>query len=386
MAHYHFRLSPLDRFFFGDERSFGAANNSNYYVQSRQWPQQTTLLGTLRFELLRRHGHVSQIGQSTQLAPDANDLTIPNLIGPGSFQPSHTELQSFGCIQRLSPVWLEYGGTPYVLAPLTGKLKIGAASPAIRAMSLSSEPYPEIPHTFWDTKGKPWLYKEGLQHALVPMGGATGPSFELGKVFLRSEQVGIIKKDGQDRDGGGFYRQVRYRLAEGWSFAFEAEITEGGNDPHHFQAHPKSQVTVGGEKQPFMLEATSVPSPKDFSPPAPTQESIQVHLLSDAYVSDPSALMASCQYAFTGEPVDFRNVQTHVTETKQYHNLTRRGQQRKAHRAAFSELLQLIPRGSVFGFTPAQFAQFNSMLDAAPNWQQIGYQAYQLIPTPQTQS
>lgn len=385
MAYYHFRLDPLDQFFFGDERSFGAASNTNYYVQSRQWPQQTTVLGMLRFELLRRYGHVTQIGQSSKLTPGSEGIAIPDLIGEESFKPQLAK-QDFGQIKSLSPVWLEYEGQPYVVAPLSQQISRQEVAESANYLSLKTKEPIALGSQFLDPKGKPWLDKVGTYHALVPLGNEAGKAFDLDDIFLRREQVGIIKKDGQDRDSGGFYRQVRYRLAEGWSFAFEAEIEEPGSEPHHFSKQSASHVTLGGEKQPFLLTAKGIAAMRDFSPAQATTDLIEVHLLSDAFVADVPGLLAGCQYAFTEDPIDFRNVRTQVATTEQYHNLTGRDKASKAHRAAFSDLLQLIPRGSVFAVNKAQYGALREALTTQANWQQIGYQAFQILTPSSTQS
>ena len=47
------QLAPLSDFFFGGEATFGQGQNQHYFVRSNPWPQQTTLLGMLRYELLK---------------------------------------------------------------------------------------------------------------------------------------------------------------------------------------------------------------------------------------------------------------------------------------------------------------------------------------------
>ena len=53
------KLTPLGEFFFGGDVTFGKANKRSYYVQSRRFPQQTTLLGMLRYELLKKNNLLS---------------------------------------------------------------------------------------------------------------------------------------------------------------------------------------------------------------------------------------------------------------------------------------------------------------------------------------
>ncbi|MEI6411943.1 MAG: hypothetical protein WCR52_21305, partial [Bacteroidota bacterium] len=56
---WHIRLIPAGQFYFGGERNFSFGekeDSSNYLVKSNYFPQQTGLLGMLRFVLLREAG------------------------------------------------------------------------------------------------------------------------------------------------------------------------------------------------------------------------------------------------------------------------------------------------------------------------------------------
>lgn len=55
MATYLIKLTPLDKFFFGQKKTFGD-DNVNYVVYSSFFPQQTALLGLLRYQVLQIAG------------------------------------------------------------------------------------------------------------------------------------------------------------------------------------------------------------------------------------------------------------------------------------------------------------------------------------------
>ena len=90
---YRIQLTPLDTLFFGGENTFGQDSGANYFAQSNRFPQQTTLLGVLRHQILMQN--------------DAFPLTNDNkekatqLIGAHSFDVNaHNQ---FGSIKSLSP-------------------------------------------------------------------------------------------------------------------------------------------------------------------------------------------------------------------------------------------------------------------------------------------
>ena len=371
MPHYHFRLQPLDQYFFGDERSFGTPDNANYFVRSRYWPQQTTLLGLLRFELLRRHGLLRQPGVSRQLDPAAEPL-----IGPASFNPRETA-QTFGRIRQISPLWLEKDGQPYVIAPLDHALTQAPVA-ATAATYLNLVGTGSAPSPFYEGPDQPWLAKTPLTEALIPL-GEPGDPIPFEEVFHPVTQVGIIKQQGQEEDASGFYRQTRYRLATGWTFAFAAELEEAKADEHHFQAVPHSRLPVGGERQPFALTATPLEQPPQFYPATPPAPTCRVLLISDAWISDPSALHQACAHFFAGDPVDFRAILTQARATTQYHNLTLRDQTRASHRAGFSHRYQLMPRGSVFHLCDGQWTALQAALQPPASWRTAGFNAYQFL-------
>ncbi|KAA6331329.1 hypothetical protein EZS27_020050 [termite gut metagenome] len=53
MNTYKIIIKPIDTFYFGSEKTFNPADGSkaNYLVKSQMMPQQTTVLGMLRYAL-----------------------------------------------------------------------------------------------------------------------------------------------------------------------------------------------------------------------------------------------------------------------------------------------------------------------------------------------
>lgn len=387
MPLYHFLLTPQDAFFFGDERSFGSGSNANYYAKSRRWPQQTTLLGVLRYDLLRRLDLLDHPGQGkkiskTQAAIDA--------IGEQSFLAG-ASTQDFGLIERIHSIWLEKdeGGQKevFLIAPLDLKLEYGTIQGGEFCTLTQRHGKQSIPRLLNSTKGiatqespKPWEAKKGLSYGLVD---EAGQLHDWDHAYQSSERVGIIKQGGQEKDGEGFYRQLRYRLKPNWSFSFLAEIRDDMLE-RSYKKEPISKLPVGGDRVPFILQAFPVHNKSFQVPKIPNtiHQPQKVHLISDAYVDNLMGLLEKCEHAIVGDPVDFRNVITKVKSTEQYHNTTRRAGKTAPKRAGFSSLYQLIPRGSTFIVNPADWEEFLTQLHSSStdNWQKIGYNAFQVSP------
>ena len=83
MYTYLIKLTPLDKFFFGQKKTFGD-DNANYFVYSSHFPQQTTLLGLLRYQLLQIAGEDvfkdNKIQDTNKAAKLIGEQNLPFLI------------------------------------------------------------------------------------------------------------------------------------------------------------------------------------------------------------------------------------------------------------------------------------------------------------------
>ena len=87
-------MTPVDSFFFGGEKH---DNNekANYFVEFNCYPQQTTILGFLRYLLLIENDLIGTDEIKTKGEP---------IIGKESFDYTNTN-QSFGRIKSISPLY-----------------------------------------------------------------------------------------------------------------------------------------------------------------------------------------------------------------------------------------------------------------------------------------
>jgi len=101
MKYYKINLSPVGPFFFGKELQAELGNRHNYFQESLFFPQQTTLLGMLRHQLLLKNGKAFPIvNKSTNVSPT-------NLIGDAGFRMNASKELSYGFIKSISPLFLQ---------------------------------------------------------------------------------------------------------------------------------------------------------------------------------------------------------------------------------------------------------------------------------------
>lgn len=113
MADFYVTLTPLEPYFFGSERKLGdgvSSSRSSYFIRSEIMPSQTTLIGMIRFFLLKQSESVR------------NDYQIDtDLIGKESFNMakylSESAMeQDFGIIKKISPLFLSDQDERYYIA------------------------------------------------------------------------------------------------------------------------------------------------------------------------------------------------------------------------------------------------------------------------------
>lgn len=100
MKIYKVTLEPKDWFFFGGNTTFDNSVKTSYIAHSTLFPQQTALLGMIRYQLLKQNNLLFGQGRT----PESE--AVKELIGEKSFSMDESE-QAFGAISEISPVFLE---------------------------------------------------------------------------------------------------------------------------------------------------------------------------------------------------------------------------------------------------------------------------------------
>lgn len=233
-------LTPLSDFFFGGEATFGQDANRHYFVCSNLWPQQTSLLGMLRYEILKSEPLVFDSSQDA-----ITDKTkAAELIGSQGFDGLHEE--PFGIIEGLSPVFLlSPDGVPFFLCSQaylessteTLLIKGLSSENGFRAINMlddtttvSNSGYLLMRRAMAKTSAAPYDGKIEFEETLIGCNGELRPVFvdtqnkNSEGVFIRVFKTGNRKEYDGSTDDSGFFKQDFYKLRSGWRFAVLAEL------------------------------------------------------------------------------------------------------------------------------------------------------------------
>lgn len=337
MYKYKIELTPVEAFFFGGEKHVRTRNGleMNYFAKSELYPQQTTLLGVLRYYLLMKNG---------LLNPNKNQKTTEAkvYIGEASFDFESEIEQDFGKIKNISHLYFKKNEQKYVFAPLTLNFALKK----------------EYGNFILDGYNS----KVGIQHKLMNINDNT--TIKLFKdtdtendtdfVFIEHNTVGNQKgKKGKTEDDG-FYKLNMYKLQKDWCFAFDAEIDiELENDT--------TFVNVGAEKQVFLFKLTKLSDKNLIAPKLKPTLLPGIFCLSDCFITE--EIWKHTIFA-VNEKVSFRNLKSSVY-SQNYSSFSegyRRGNR-----------YNLIKRGSVFFFEDEGKREEAEKLFINANAQKIGF-------------
>lgn len=363
---YLLRLTPSEAFFFGSERTFGE-DNAMYFVRSNRFPQQTTLLGIIRYKLLESIHKLDK--QHEQVAID--------LIGANSFTTKISN-PNFGVIKALSPAFLLKGNEPYHTVPKDWGYRFQ-----------TEQNLPLLVSTKVDAAGKFPAFnpKEGLCDSFI---NSSSHKIKPEDIFKSEVRTGITKpnrkKAGEEEEeideSKGFYKQEVLRFASrNWAFGVLVwlESDAGAKLMEHLNANPWARL--GTENRQAKLEMTPISDVLAYlrvpigEKPA-TDQVQKVILLSHSYAD--RTIYTDCVFAVT-ETIDFRNIETSVA-TRDFSALYRTNKDgnnlNAAHRSDVK--LNLLESGSVFYVSNEKLADFQQKLKQANHFRAIGYNAYQV--------
>ncbi|KGN75943.1 CRISPR-associated protein Cmr3 [Porphyromonas gulae] len=415
---YLIKLTPLDKFFFGQKKTFGD-DNANYFVYSSHFPQQTALLGLLRYQLLQIAG--VDVFKDNKIQ-DTNKAA--KLIGEQSFSPFVKDKLQFGIIQSLSPVFIidKMNEDEYFL-PVGRRFQKKEEEAPYNLLHLSYEDEcPPIFESRESQKEKEEAYdpKKGLASCWLSSKSHTLLNEE--DFFTKDERIGIRKDYEGATNDDAFFCQRYYRFKnfkkvvedeEGkvckqppvrvHDFCF-ATVLEIEGEIEHKKLNGRI-VYLGGERQPFLMEVNEVSKEtfklniesstftaeayykslfKTFklniesSTLTSDEKHYTVVLLSDAKI-EPNHL-EGVKFA-SAEVKDFACLLTHVGTRRFYNKKKKREEQNiEEVETALSHQHELYARGSVFYFdTKEQAELFCDNLEKVPNFYTIGYNHAQII-------
>ena len=337
---YLITLTPTGKFFFGGEMTFQVNGEdtdfTSYIITSNRFPQQTSLLGMLRFLILRNADESVFCNDHIQDKSEAE-----RLIGNHSFSvnPDNKET-SFGMIERISGCFLMKGDKAIDVESLAKRRNINKVDNTTTAL----------------INGK---------SICLPKDDNYNPKDEYksqwNKYFIEDMRMGI-NKDYQGRtskdEDKALYKQECLRFKDkDLKFAFNAEI----DDSIDLMKYDGQLISLGGDSSMFVIGIQSVPK----SAPKPEADDLQVILTSPAYLDRKD--LAPVAYAVT-ETIPFRFMKTTV-ETKSYNRLHKQ--------IGSSKKYSLYAQGSTFFFADEnKKTEFIKNLEKYHDFRQIGYNEY----------
>lgn len=347
MNRYKITLQPIDWFFFGGEQTFDNGASQSFIARSNRMPQQTTLLGMVRYQMLKKAG-LLPLSADKAAAAEA-------LIGASSFDITNSN-SAFGRIGSLSPVFIEKGGRSLVPVPLN------------YGYNCSFDDHTRLWLSGCERKGIIGATTKNGQHyddkaywcknnygLLVDKDGNLVASDDL---YISKMQVGITKGTGGDANKQGFFKQETLRFKDkDTRFAFYLELEGDGLIDDDY-------VFIGAQRSCFRMQVT----PSDEQPVVPRHAQGTALLLSPTYVADVDVFNRLVRFHWS-YGIAFRNF---VGDPK--------GKLRSgdiAYRRHGSVCTMLAP-GSVL-FCEDKDREALETLLTQPHLQQIGYNKYDII-------
>lgn len=374
MSKYLVKLTPLGKFFFGGDMTFKSNREeekdderySSYIIHSFTMPQQTSLLGMLRFLLLSNDDGVFDSKENHIKEGDNVKSKVESLIGKWSFSvpEKHTE-NDFGQIVKLGPCFLyeKKNQKAYFKAGMDKELQLDFDKARKAYINYVEVEIPEISvKERIGEEGKEPRYsgKDYLETFYALADGSC--AIKESELFKKDIRIGIDKDYEGKVKNAAFYKQISYRLKEGFCFALEVKMKDGTE----LMNYNGSLVKLGADASCFMLEIekqhTELVYPKN------EDEQHRVVLVSDSYLSE-EIKDKKIRYAIT-QIRPFRFLSTsNKTNAKDYNVRFRTFRSKKRY--------DLYQAGSVFYFKDKNDRDaFCKFLDGFQDFTQIGYNKY----------
>lgn len=360
---YLVKLTPTGKFFFGGDMRFGIDGKdeefSSYIIESSKMPQQTSLLGMMRFLLLSNNPDLFDIKDNCI----KKDVDVDGWIGKSGFSvKSDKSTNEYGKILSLGPCCVYENEKYYFRASMDkGFSSVSWEKPVPAVINGKSVELPEL-KVMNEDKEEPFTGK----HYLSPyfMAVPSNDKMKEEDLFIKDIRIGIDKDYEGKSQKSAFYKQISYRLEEGFCFAFEVEMDENINlDEYNGQL-----VNLGADASTFVFEATALE--KSIANDE-REEGLCVVLLSDAYISQED--MDECNIRFSVNQMrPFRFLSTVNTAETSYYRIN--GGEKAAQR---SDRYELYQAGSVFYFKDKEERKkFCDILKSRKDFNQIGYNKY----------
>lgn len=354
MSKYQITLTPIDKFFFGGDMTFAVKGQNrsfenqfvSYIIQSSMFPQQTSLLGMLRFLILRNAG--DSVFKDGQIV---DKTKAKKLIGDRSFMVNRDN--DFKAIIRLNHVRIRRTvndqSSDLEFAPLFRELDFCNTSSGL--YNFNNICIPLLTKDEYDAKkGIETKMTDGIE------------SVELDDIFLKDRRVGINRdiKTGIV-DDGALFKQISYRFRNkeaSYCFVFDAEV----EDTVPLESYSGQVVTVGGDNSQFVIGVSKTMGTNDIV----KSYKNAVCLLSPSYLSRSDVKIA--KFAVT-RLMSFCFLKSEMDKVNSYNVLSKE--------LVRSERYELYAPGSVFYFDDeTQRQMFIKAIESKKDFRKIGYNEY----------
>lgn len=361
---YRIEFKPLDRYFFGGEMTFGEnKEKANYFAKSNLMPPPSTVLGALRYEVLRQKGllnYGSDKRAEVEACIGAHSFSIEKALVSG-------EINSYGILKKISPLFISdtKTGNYFTAMPLDYGIEMSESSGKCYYSGKKNEH--QIQLIGFDPKHCTnfghWINKEykKLEDILkeryeIKEGKNEKKNEKLWNVFTISEQIGILKDKSEEEDKDAFFKQQFITLHPDLSFVCTVEVNE-------YLSEGDSFVYMGANRSMFKMSITAITQANDLDFTSLTDRNYfyflykndRIVLLGDAYITD--ELKNEALFIW-GESTNFRSIQSSVDKPVSWAKPEK------------STLYHLLQRGSVI-YGAGAVEHLNM-----PNFQTVGMNIY----------
>lgn len=257
-------LSPLEPFLFGGDNTFGKLGdeiNGTYLVKSRQFPQQSAILGMLKKEIMTQNNLLTRQLRGEWVEPK-NKQKAQNLVGVEKFDIFSKSIQNFGKIKNISPMFFIKNDEIF-----------------IKKVDIDS-------FDFEDGVLKGYKSKIDIYDNFINI--ATNEKLTSDNIFKPIEKT-ANKKGGEENS---LFKKTSYLLNDNFKFAFYLDCDCDLKN---------SIITLGADRSSFKMEVKEDNSTLNYE-----DKKAYLTLLSDAYIT--LSLKDNCDFAITSE-ISYQNLQ-----------------------------------------------------------------------------
>lgn len=257
-------LSPLEPFLFGGDNTFGKLGdeiNGTYLVKSRQFPQQSAILGMLKKEIMTQNNLLTRQLKGEWVEPK-NKQKAENLVGFEKFDIFSKSIQNFGKIKNISPMFFIKNDEIF-----------------IKKVDIDS-------FDFEDGVLKGYKTKIDIYDNFINI--ATNEKLTSDKIFKPIEKT-ANKKGGEENS---LFKKTSYLLNDNFKFAFYLDCDCDLKN---------SIITLGADRSSFKMEVKEDNSTLNYE-----DKKAYLTLISDAYIT--LSLKDNCDFAITSE-ISYQNLQ-----------------------------------------------------------------------------